>query len=271
VSYSVFERLTLAVGVVAVGATVVSGLRAEPVWEELAAQALLLIVLVGAVHWGRNGGFVTAAGASLIYVIMRIPLLVEQGLEGAALELVLIRMLTFGVVGVLGGELCTRVKYIFASMEDANSLDPETRVFNERFVGRRLLKCLGEHLRYGTEVSVVILTLDPGLYLPLRRGKQRQVLRSVATHVRNDIRLVDDLGRLNDSRFLMVLPHTPRSGGEVAAERTRRAVRDLLGARDDSVAVRVLGTPEDTEAIAEFVQSLDVRDPEPVGRDATAG
>ena len=76
--YTVFERLTLAVGGAAVIGTIVAGHRGAPLIEEIVAQVLLLVVLIGAVHWGRNGGFGAAVAASLIYVLMRVPLMIDQ-------------------------------------------------------------------------------------------------------------------------------------------------------------------------------------------------
>ena len=71
------------------------------------------------------------------------------------------------------------------------------------------------------------------------------MMRAVATHIRDDVRLVDDVGRLDDGRFVLLFPQTPKAGGGVAAERVSETVRDLLGARDESVSTRVLGAPED--------------------------
>ncbi len=218
-----------------------------------------MAVLVGAVHWGRNGGFFAAVAATLLYILIRIPTFLADGLTSPVLELIVIHTLAYGLVGILGGELCIRMKYIFASMEDANSLDHVTHVFNERYLSCRLEKTIGEHERYGSHVSLVLLMLDPALYLPLRKLKQRELLLSVAFHIRNTIRLVDDLGRLNDGRFLLILPNTPREGGEITADRMRASVRELLGARDESITVEVLGTPDDLCEMKGFLGTLDDR------------
>ena len=266
--YSFFEQLTLAVGAIAIVGTIVAGAQQGLILEEVVAQVLIFIVLVGAVHWGRNGGFVTAVGATLIYILLRIPLLVDEGLTEDTLTMILIRTLTYGIVGILGGELCSRVKYIFASMEDADSLDHVTRLFNERFIGTRFKKVLSEHERYGTLASVIVLRLDPALYLPLRKAKQRTVLRSVASHVRNDVRLVDDVGRLQDGRFLLVLPNTPREGAEVAAARVRDGVRNVLSAREESVEVEVMGAPDDLEKMTALLDTLSLGESDAPAPDA---
>ena len=78
----------------------------------------------------------------------------------------------------------------------------------------------------------------------------------MADHIRNDVRLVDDVGRLDDGRFVLVFPHTPKAGGEVAAARVRQGVRDLLGAKDESVEASVYGSEEDAGAIRALIDSF---------------
>ncbi len=77
------------------------------------------------------------------------------------------------------------------------------------------------------------------------------------------MRLVDDVGYLGDGRYLIILPQTPKSGAEVASDRIRRSVRDLIGARDESVTSTPLGCPGDVAAICDLARSLD---PEPESR-----
>ena len=77
-SYRRFEVLVLLVG----AATVIGGIffsfGGEIVTEEIVAQLLLLGVLFVALHWGRPGGFISALIATLIYLGLRIPVIVEQ-------------------------------------------------------------------------------------------------------------------------------------------------------------------------------------------------
>ena len=75
--YSRFETLVLAVGVAAVIGSLFFSMGAAPILEEIIAQFLLLGVLVGAVHWGRKGGFLAATVASLICIVMRLALVVQ--------------------------------------------------------------------------------------------------------------------------------------------------------------------------------------------------
>ncbi len=244
--YSRFEWLTLVVGGAAIlGTIILSLMHSQPMAQEVIAQLLLLAVLFGAVHWGRNGGFAAAVLAIGAYIAMRMPLLVSEGLTPDLLLLIGLHMVTYGFVGIVGGELCGRIKYVLAKLEGGFNIDEETHVYNERFVGQLLESQLAAHSRYRTPFSVGLMTLAPALTSDLRPSRRKSQLRDVATHIREDLRLVDDVGRLDDGRFIMVFPHTPLNGGQVASERVCESVRNLLGARDESVSTRVLSAPED--------------------------
>ncbi len=84
--YRLFEGIVLVVGGAAILGSVLLSFGAPLITEEVIAQLLLFGVLVGAVHWGRNGGFIAATIASLIYIVMRIPLVVAA--EGLTADVV---------------------------------------------------------------------------------------------------------------------------------------------------------------------------------------
>jgi GGDEF domain-containing protein len=264
VKYSRFEWLTISVGGVAVLATVVFALRPRPDLIELAAQLLLMPVLVGAVHWGRKGGLIGALAATLAYVALRLPSVVSVGLQADVLQLIVIRTVTYGFVGIIGGELCGRIKYFFARLEDSCSIDEHSRVYNQRFIAQSLSNHLGESARYGTVFSIAIIELASRLTADLRPSRVRSLVRSVADHMRNDVRLVDDVGRLDDGRFVLLFPHTPKDGAVVAATRVRAGVRDVLGAKDESVVLSIMGSIEDSADIQVLLDTIRVKDPEPV-------
>jgi GGDEF domain-containing protein len=220
-------------------------LHGRPATEEVVAQLMLLGVLFGAVHWGRNGGFVAAVLAIGAYIALRAPLIVTEGFSTDLLALVGLHMVTYGFVGIVGGEVCGRIKYTLVRLEHGVNIDADTRVYNERFVGRLLESNLALHARYRLPFSIGLMTLSPALTSDLRPTRRKSLLRAVATHIREDVRLVDDVGRIDDGRFILVFPQTPKAGGTVAAERVSETVRNLLGARDESVSTKVLGAPED--------------------------
>jgi GGDEF domain-containing protein len=255
--YRRFETLVLTVGAAAIVGSVFFSLDGVPVAQEVVAQMLLLAVLIAAVHWGRKGGFFAATLASIIYILMRIPLLLDlPNLTVDAASLLLVRILTYGLVGIVGGELCGRIRYVFARLESSNSIDDWSQVYNQGIIARTLESAVNQFTRYDTPFSVVTIELASPLFSDLRTSKQRALVRAVASYVRNDIRLVDELGRLDDGRFIVVLPHTPREGATVAAERLRDGVCDTLGAKQESVRIETLATPDDLETLNGLQQSL---------------
>ncbi len=254
--YSRFETLILALGgAVIVGSMFVPGSALLP--REVFAQFLIVVVLFAAAHWGRNGGFVAAVAATMVYVIIRIPLMNEQGLTSPVVGMIVTRTVTYGVVGIVGGEVCGRIKYFLARIQGSSLVDDSTQVYNSVFCGQALRSGISEFRRYNTPLSIVLLNLSPTLFADLRPGRQRNLLRTAASHMRNDVRLVDDVGYLGDGEFMLILPHTPQEGANVAADRVKNNVRDLLGAKDTSVTTRVLSLPEDAEAMCDLSRRLD--------------
>jgi GGDEF domain-containing protein len=258
VKYSQFEWLVLAVGSVAVIGTVLVGMAsaAPPSWEEIVGQLLIIPVLFAALHWGRNGGFFAAVAALVAYVIVRVPTALQSGVSSDLVYLIVVRGVVYAFIGVVGGEIAGRIKYFFASLEGTSSVDPETRVFNETMVRQIVCTELGKARRYGAHFSIVVFEVAPRLLEELRPVKRRSILRHVANYMRNDVRLVDDLGRIDDGRFVLILPHTPREGATVAADRVRSGVRDMLGAKDESVSAQVLCSEGDEATLEAFIDSL---------------
>ncbi|MDP2232580.1 MAG: hypothetical protein Q8K89_03015, partial [Actinomycetota bacterium] len=255
--YSRFEALVSGIGAIAVLSALALSARGALVIEEVVAQVLLLLVLFAAVHWGRNGGFIAALGASILYLLARVPLVAAMGgLTWDVTSIVLVRILSYGLVGIVGGELCSRIRYIFAKLEDSSSVDEWSQVFNQRFIMRALESAVGQHGRYQTPYSVAVIQLADVLLSDLKSSKQRSIIRGVATHIRNDIRLVDEAGRLDDGRFLVVLPHTPREGALIVGERLHHGICNVVGAREDSVTVTILGAPEDADGLLELRRGL---------------
>ncbi|MDP2182947.1 MAG: hypothetical protein Q8K99_10325 [Actinomycetota bacterium] len=260
--YSRFEALVLVVGVGAVAGSILFSFDGVPVAEEVFAQVLLLGVLLGAVHWGRSGGSLAALAAAALYIVMRLPLVLSaQGLSLDIATLVIVRILTYGLIGIVGGELCTRIKYIFARLERSSSIDDWSQVYNQRFILRTLTAAGGQYARYDTPYTVVLIKVAPAIMDGLRVSKQRSLVRGIASHIRGDIRLVDEAGRLEDGTFIAVLPHTPKAGGAVVAERLRAGVMRVLGAREESVTATLLGAPEDSQELDVLRESLGSGEP----------
>lgn len=254
--YSHFEVLALVLGAGAIVASIFITPGTTPQSAEVTAQLLLIIVLGGALHWGRNGGFLAALVAIAVYVAMRVPLLQSQGLSTAVVTLLVTRAATYALVGIVGGEIAGRIKYLFAKLSSDTLVDPHTGVYSARYAAEAIASGLGQWQRYQTQYSLVVITLAPAVYAALKTARSRQLLRQVAGHLRNDIRMVDDLAAGETGTFFALLPRTDAAGATVVAERLSRGLCELLGARDDAVGTRVLSAATDAPALRKLVETL---------------
>jgi len=249
--YARFEQLILGVGGLAIlGSMVLSLQSGGPGLVEIVAQLLLFGVLVVAVHWGRRAGMYAAIAASLIYIALRIPVLSSsENLTIEGLIFMVARIAAFGLVGIVGGEVCSRIKYVFARFDDSNTIDDWSRVYNQRYASRAIEQARARYTRYGEPFSLVLITLTPAITGEMTPQRQRSLVRAVANYLRDDIRMVDEVGRLEDGRFVVLLPHTPKEGGEVVTARLASGVRQTVGAKPESVTAQCMGAAEDTVAL----------------------
>lgn len=256
--YSRFEQLIVAAGsIIILGTLALSLSGGGPGYEETAAQLMLLVTLVAAVHYGRKGGMIVAMAAATIYVVLRIPLLSSvAGVSPTTLIMIISRLAAYGLVGVVGGDLFGRIKYMFARFENSGTIDDWSRVYNQLYAYRALEQTQGRFTRYGEPFSVVLLTLSPSLTMELRPSRQRTLIRGVANYIRGDVRMVDEVSRLGDGRFVMLLPHTDRDGGRIVCDRVAAGVRHALGAREESVSAVCYGAAEDTAAITSLIEDI---------------
>lgn len=255
--YSYFEALVLSLGTaVILGALAIAAGQGSYAFDDLVAQVLLLAVLFAAVHWGRNGGFVAALIASVGFVALMVLAEPRATADASNLVTVSTRVLSFGLVGIVGGELCGRVRVVFERLAGSSSIDEWSQVFNQRFITRAFESSRGQFQRYQTPYSVLVIGLAPTVLSELRPSKQRAIIRGIAGYIRSDIRLVDEAGRLDDGRFLVLLPHTSRAGALVVADRLHTGVCNIAGTRAESVTVEVLGAPEDAEDLVALHATL---------------
>jgi GGDEF domain-containing protein len=222
------------------------------------ADLMLLLVLVVAVHFGRRGGQIAAVGASVAYVLMTAPQVADSsGLTSQILLLIVLRVGTYGFIGILGGDACGRLRYVLARMEHSATYDQWSQVFSQSYVHASLRRSQAALERYGENYSIVTLALAPAITAEMSPSRTRTVIRGVAKNLRGDLRMVDEVGRLEDGQFVIMLANTPRTGADIVAQRVAKNIRQLLGARDESVTAQALGGAEDAAALAAFVASIE--------------
>jgi GGDEF domain-containing protein len=217
-------------------------------------QLMLVVVMAVAVHWGRKLGTIAALSACLLYLIMRLPL-VADGLSTSASLLLATRFAGYCLVGIVGGEVFSRVKYAFAGSE-SDVIDSWSRVYNQRYAARALEQAVARHERYGEPYSVVVLRIDFPDLEQMKVGRLRHTVRSIATYLCDDVRMVDDVARLDDGRFLVMLPHTPGSAAPIVAERLSSGLCQTLGLKREQVSATSVGAEQDGSALADLSTSL---------------
>ncbi len=250
--YATFERLVLVLGGASVLATLALASRTPLLRQEVIAQLLVFFVLFGAVHWGRRGGFATAVIASVTYVALWIPELEPGMWTTQILGLILLRVVAYGLIGIVGGALCSRMKYVLASLEQASGVDDVSGVYSEQMLARLLDGAMGRFERYQEPFCVVVLEPKVESLRAPSTNRERALVRHIAGHIRGDIRMVDEAARTSDGRLVVLLPHTPKEGGIVVLDRLTKGVNRLAGdvGQQDAFTLRCLGAAEDGESIA---------------------
>jgi diguanylate cyclase (GGDEF)-like protein len=253
--YVKFERLAIGIGAVAIMATAAFSLYPTPDTVELVAQLLLLAVLVGAVRWGRRGGLFTAVVATISYLLMRLYLpmqvnwVADVTVAPEFVRLLIIRSASYALVGIGGGEACSRIKYLFARAQDDLAIDPTSRIYTADFIARTIRTAVASFRRYGTPFSVIAIDVDDSLTSGLRAAKAQTVVRAMAAHLRSELRLIDDIGRFHGGSFLVLLPQTGKPEAEGVAARLASGLRDSVGIADGAIRTQVLGSANDIAEI----------------------
>lgn len=256
--YARFEQVVIGGATLAVLAMIASSTR-DPSHglTEIVGGLALLVVVVAAVGFGRKGGLAAAIGASVVYTLLSVPAMTaEGGLTTRTLLLLVIRVLSYGLIGIVGGETCGQLRHSLTRYANAEMFDEWGHVFNQRYASAVLDKSLAGFHRYDQPFTVVLITLASSITADLSSQRVRTLVRGVADYLRGDLRMVDELARLDDGRFFVLLPNTPSDGGSAVATRVVENVRQLLGARDESVASHTLCPGEDEPALVALADEL---------------
>ncbi len=252
-----FELVVLLVGAAAVLAGMVLSLATGTFdYTELVAQALLFCVLFAAVRLGRRGGSAAAIIATVGYAALVITA-THWTTEAPGQVMVLVfRLLSFGLVGIVGGELFTRLRYGLTRFGTSTALDDWSRVFNQEYLHRTLTRARELHDRYHEAASVVLVAISPAVFADVRPTRQRALVRAVAGSIRADVRTVDEVARLVDGRFAVLMPYTDAQGGEVVRGRLHTTVTRSLECRPEAITTRLLSLPAQADEFDDLIVSL---------------
>lgn len=137
-----------------------------------------------------------------------------------------------------------RKKLLAAEEELAKlrALDPVTGVSTDAQLKASLDGEIARARRYGRPVAVLFFGFDdsPSLRSQLGREKLDELVREMAREIRVSLRGADQIFRVANDEFVVLLPETDLKGSRVAAERLEKIVGALKAdGRDGPFAVRV--------------------------------
>lgn len=113
--------------------------------------------------------------------------------------------------------------------------------------------------RYSIFVSMVVLDLS-GLG-ETEKGEKSQVLERLIDLLKNNIREIDRVAAIDDSRIALLFPETSRQGAEVVSRRLMEQVKDVVareGEKSALVPMEMVSYPDAAGArsMSEFLEDL---------------
>jgi diguanylate cyclase (GGDEF)-like protein len=144
--------------------------------------------------------------------------------------------------------------------------DPLTGLWNRRYMGQMLDREAARALRFGHEISLVILDIDDFKKINDRQGHLQGdlVLEAVADVVRDATRTIDVAARYGGDELALILVETGREGAAILAERLRERMGDTEiplregeGTMGVTLSVGVATIPDSAHSLDSLVDAAD--------------
>lgn len=170
----------------------------------------------------------TASASTLLILVVTLASAVEPGLQ--RLHLVwLLAAFSFGMVNVFILERAH--KFMFINQKElarSASTDGLTGLWNRSRIEQLFARECARARRYGTPFSVILIDIDHFKEVNDTHGHTvgDTVLRQFAQLLRNNVRQVDQVGRLGGEEFLIVLPEINVKQARAAAETLRQRINN---------------------------------------------
>lgn len=111
-------------------------------------------------------------------------------------------------------------------LETENITDPLTKVYNRRYMDRRLDEEIARSKRYALELSVLMLDIDHFKRVNDTYGHQAGdvTLATLSSLIKTSLRDLDVVARYGGEEFLVICTNTAIPGATLVAERLRKLV-----------------------------------------------
>ncbi len=151
-------------------------------------------------------------------------------------------------------------------LEELSNTDELTKLRNRRHFMRVAAVELLRAERYQQPLSCILLDLDHFKKINDNYGHLAgdEVLRKAAGAILNELRQHDIAARYGGEELILLLPHTPLSGAQIAAERYRKRIRELEIHHENkrinvTVSSGVASYPHTTQGtLEELIEAADI-------------
>lgn len=130
-----------------------------------------------------------------------------------------------------------------------DNIDSASGVFNQRYMAILLETYLAKRDRYGLGFSLIVVETPQG------DGSGQQI-KDLGDFIKLTVRSVDDAARLDDGRFVILLPHTPQDGAGIVVDRLRGGVARLYPQAAGDPVVTALSSDFNNEELLELRNEL---------------
>jgi len=175
-------------------------------------------------------------------------------------------MIWFLVTAIaLAWALATTLTRLHQRVETQAITDPLTGLWNRRYMAESLEREVARALRFGHEVSLIIVDIDDFKKINDRQGHLQGdiVLERVADVVREATRSIDVAARYGGDELAIILVETSREGATVLGERLAERMRETDvplregGRMGVTISVGVATVPDSADDLESLVDAAD--------------
>lgn len=260
--YTRFEILAVVVVICAVVGTIFVTSSSTNRAADIAGQVLIVLALLGGLHYGRKGAVISFVLATGLYAVFVFGF--KGNIDtGTAWQLFAVRTAVFALVAFVGGELNVRLKYIFMKLEHQDYVDTLTSLYNGKYLSKLIDKHISEFDRYGAKFSLTSFTVSEQLATAMKKRAQQKMVKELGNSViRGNIRGADEAARLEGMKFTVLFPNTNHDGAVCATTRIRGKIVNYLDKRgldtrdERTILTETLEYPKDRDNVEAMATAL---------------